>query len=700
MQIKELHFFILLSLLFGMFSCSKSTDLTEEEKLWLQQNDNIKVAVFPHYTPYQFINTNGDIDGVFIEYLELIEKKINYKFQKKTYTDWTKLIEGLKKNDTDFVLEIQKTNDKSHFLNFHPPLFETINVIVARKNASFGNNIHSLQGKKIILPKDYAITENIKNHYPNLHITTSPGNTGDITCLQKVADGTYDAYLGPRAMVNYTIRSQKINNLQIKGETEFSYESGLAVRSNKPILNSIIAKAINQITKAEEEAIFNNWVYNTITPLYRTPQFWILLSLVALFIVLLITSLNYYLKHKIKQRSEELLIAKEIADESNKLKTNFINNIPYEIKTPMNGISDLSKILDNDKLSLSERRKFTKMIIRNSKLLISMIDNILEVSKLQTRRVVVKPSEFHLNDLLHTLRVNHEAIAEEKNIDFTIQNKLLEHQNLLITDKPKLQKILTIVIENAINFTDHGSVSVFCSVKKKKLLFHIKDTGVGISEISQNLINENFSKLKTESVHNPQDFRLGLIVAKKDIDHLGGKITFTSKKDKGSTFIIEIPYDQVIKTKAGISIDNESQINKSEKYIILIAEDNKTNYLFLKTILSKMVEFDFIIYRAKNGKEAITICHEQENIDLILMDIKMPIMDGYEATRYIKKLRPHLPIIAQTAFSVEEDIQKAFSAGCDDFITKPIDRNHLRPIMLKYFSTFKKENTIKNTQNT
>ncbi|GAA3515898.1 hypothetical protein GCM10022393_32360 [Aquimarina addita] len=698
MQIKIPALFLLLLLVLGAFSCSKSTDLTKEEKEWLQQNDSITVAVFPYYIPYQFINNSKNIDGIFIEYLDLIEEKTNYTFQKKYYTDWTQLLEDVKRNEVDIILEIQESDNKKSFLTFYPPLFESDQVIVTKKEASFGITINSLHHKRLVLPKNYAITENLENQYPALNITTEDD---DITCLKKVADGTYDAYIGPRAVVNFMIRNQRLDNLVVKGKTHYTYKPGLAVRKNNPILNNIIDKTFHKITKEEKETILNNWYYNTITPYYRTPKFWITFSVLLLFIVLLIASLNYYLKYKIKQRTEDLLIAKEIADESNRLKTNFINNIPYEIRTPMNSVIGLSKLLDHKELSIKERKRIADLIIGNSKLLISIIDNILEISLLQTKRITLKPSEFWLNTFLQDLHSIYKIKAEEKHISFTIKNHVSEYQNLLFIDKYKLLKILTNLIDNAIQFTNQGHVTVSCALQNKKLIFLIKDTGIGMNQVSQNTIRKSLTKIKNNSNKHLKGFGFGLTIAKRNIDYLEGFITFTSKKNEGTTFSVEIPYHQTINSKRDANDNDQKRCvaDTIEKQVILIVEDNNVNYFFLKTLLTKMEGFDFIIYRAANGKEAISICRNHNTIDLVLMDIKMPIMDGYEATKHIKKLRPSLPIIAQTAFSAEEDIQKAFSAGCDDFISKPIDQKRLKLLMRKYFLKFKRKERIKNTMN-
>ncbi|WP_299899560.1 transporter substrate-binding domain-containing protein [uncultured Aquimarina sp.] len=680
----------LLPIFFIIQSCSKPSLLDENEKKWLAQNDSITVAIYPYYPPYQFINEQNQIDGIFIEYLELVEQKINYKFKRKRYDDWPKLLEGVKNNDASLILEIQQSDEKEYYLKFYEPLFESQNVIVTRDNVDFGNDVESLAGKSIVLPQGYAITENLRKKYPNFNIITL---YDELTCLSKVNAGDYDATISPKAVANYYIRSKKMDNLKIKSGTDLYYEPGFAINQTNTVLDGIISKTISKITKEEKQAIVNNWFYTNVIPFYRTSKFWTIIALVALLSLLFGMSFNSYLKYKIKQRTDELMIAKDIAEESNRLKTNFIYNIPQEIRTPMNGIIGLSEFLNNEDLSLEDRKKYTQMIIGNSKELLSIIDNILEISQLQSNRFTLRLIEVNLQNVFQNLISNYKIKAEEKNIEFLIENKLKDQENIVLMDRPKLNKILNVLIDNAIRYTEDGSIKLFCDVEEEFLTISVVDTGIGISETTKNKIIESLTipSSTDKTIGDYSGMGLGLTIAKKNTDFIGGQLQLISEKNKGTSFTLKVPYNPLKKISAKTT-QTSKPIAKPEKNIILIAEDGETNFLFLKTILTKMNDYDFTIYRAKNGKEAVSICQENKNIDLVLMDIKMPVMDGYDATAYIKKMRPNLPVIAQTAYSIEEDIQKALDAGCDDFVSKPVDRKILKPILNKYFSVLNKRN--------
>ncbi len=678
----KIKLFCILLLPILIFSCSEPTPfLNTKEKNFLQQNDSIKISVFPYYPPYQFINENGEIEGVFIEYIELIEKKIGYKFQKVYYTDWPKLLQDAKKDKIDIILEIQETDERKSYLEFYSLSFESKHVIITRKNESFDiTNKNDLLNKTIVLPQDYAVVDNIKKAYPSLKIATEKN---EVECLKKINSGIYDAFIGPRVVSNYFIRSHKLDELIFGSEIDLRYKPGLAIDKENLILNSIIKKTLKNISQKEKQLILDNWLYSNVVPFYKTARFWIFFALITILIVICIASANYYLKYKIKQRTEELLMAKEVAEESNRLKTNFINNIPQEIKTPMNGIQGLSEILDDESLSPEKRKKYTQMIIGSSRTLISIVDDILEISKLQTDRFVVRLKEINLFELFKALFLFYEIKAKEKNIELILKNNISSAQNLVLLDKPKLNKILHALISNAIKFTEIGTVTISYEIKNEIILIDIIDTGCGISEKYQNQIREGLSLEKVSFIKDFKGFGFGLIIAKKNADFIGGKINFSSTPQKGSIFTLTLPYNPIY---SSIKNDTKNHVSKGEKNLILIAEDVDTNFLFLKTILTKIEPYNFIIYRAKNGKEAVAICEENKNIDLILMDIKMPVMNGYDATKYIKKMHPDIPIIAQTAYSIDEDIQKALESGCDDFISKPVDKKALISIVQKYFS--------------
>lgn len=382
---------------------------------------------------------------------------------------------------------------------------------------------------------------------------------------------------------------------------------------------------------------------------------------------------------KLEEQAIELLNAKEKAEESNRLKTEFLNNMSHEIRTPMNGILGFSELLNNPELSDAKKSYFINIIQNSGKQLLRVIDDILEISRLGTRQVKVIEKPVCLNDLLLELFSIFDIKAKENKIPLYVTKGLTDAESTILTDKSKLNKIISNLIENALKFTNSGEIRFGYELKDNNIEIYVKDTGIGIVPEKQEIIFDRFSQEEKNLAQNVGGLGLGLSIAKENTELLGGKISVKSKKWEGATFIISLPYNPVDKTLK----ENKKNVTSKEKNTILIVEDEEVNYLFIEILLTEKISIDCDLLHAKNGVEAIDMC-KNNSIDFVLMDINMPVMDGLEATKSIKKDFPNLPIVAQTAYSTREDKETALNAGCDDFITKPIDLNKLKAVLFKY----------------
>jgi PAS domain S-box-containing protein len=372
----------------------------------------------------------------------------------------------------------------------------------------------------------------------------------------------------------------------------------------------------------------------------------------------------------------ELNAAKEKAEESDRLKTAFIQNMSHEVRTPLNSIVGFSELIAEPGQSLQKVKSFSKIISANSNKLIGIISDMIEISQIQSKQLKVVNTKFDVISLFYKVVDPFREIMQLKEVDFIVNQNIPEHGSIIISDKGKLEKIFYHLIDNAVKFTHKGSVTANLGLEGRTLQFGISDTGIGIEDGKQQIIFDPFRQVETGLSRSYGGTGLGLTIVKSYIDSLKGNIDLSSELNRGTTINITVPVDLEVSIDHTISnTAYEGPVNK-----ILIAEDEYSNFKYLYEVLhSDRIE----IIHANNGKEAIDICRNSDDIKMILMDIKMPVMDGTAAARQIKEFRPSLPIIAQTAYMPgEENINSIF----DDLISKPINRSDLKRKMAKYIN--------------
>ncbi|OYT17865.1 MAG: hypothetical protein B7C24_00345 [Bacteroidetes bacterium 4572_77] len=377
-----------------------------------------------------------------------------------------------------------------------------------------------------------------------------------------------------------------------------------------------------------------------------------------------------------KQAEKELIAAKEKAEESNRLKTAFLNNMSHEIRTPLNGITGFLELLNEPDLEAEYKQEYIDIINKSSHRLISTVTDIIEVSKIEAGLVEVSIETVSVNEILHELHSFFSLEAKNKGLILMQLPSLSDEEASVLTDNDKLNAILTILIKNAIKFTEKGSVAFGYKHETDSLKFFVMDTGIGIPKDRQQAIFNHFEQADIEDKRAFEGSGLGLAIAKSYVETLGGKIWLKTKEDSGTEFMFTIPY----KTKNNI-VKKENQQNKPENkqgnlkaLSVLIAEDEKPNIQLFEAVFRDT--FKQIIF-VETGQDAIDVCKENPEIDLVLMDIKMPVMNGYMATRKIRKFNKDIIIIAQTAFGLEGDKEKSLEAGCNDYISKPINKKEL-----------------------
>ncbi|MEZ5198140.1 MAG: PAS domain S-box protein [Bacteroidales bacterium] len=372
--------------------------------------------------------------------------------------------------------------------------------------------------------------------------------------------------------------------------------------------------------------------------------------------------------------------AKDKAEESDRLKSAFLANMSHEIRTPMNSIIGFSDLLLKDE-NPQDRNKYLKIIQSNGNHLLNIINDIIDISKIEAGLVTLSKTDFNINDELDEIKAlfSSRKFLLNTNVDFNINKTLDGSKATIHNDKTKLRQVLINLVNNALKFTKKGFVDYGYTLISRNdgeyLLFSVRDTGIGLSKDEQEIIFERFRQGETSDTGAFGGTGLGLAICKAYVELMGGTIWVESKKGEGSTFFFTIPYSRS-KVKVagnGIKAIEKAYPDWSNK-TILIVEDNSANTYLLKAYLRKT---KVKIREVVDGLSAVKSCENNADIDLVLMDIKLPGMNGYEATRLIKKSRKNLPIIAQTAFAMESDAMEALESGCDDFLSKPIQQEEL-----------------------
>jgi PAS domain S-box-containing protein len=387
-----------------------------------------------------------------------------------------------------------------------------------------------------------------------------------------------------------------------------------------------------------------------------------------------------------KLAEEELIRSRDKAEESDRLKTAFLHNISHEIRTPMNAINGFSALLSEPDLDAESQRSFIDVITHNSNQLLNVVSDIIEISNIEAGLLRTNKRDIMLNETLASIVESYQARAKEKGLKFSYKFGLTNNHAILTIDSEKLIQVLTNLLSNAIKFTLNGSVEFCYEIKNGFLEFSVTDTGIGISPELHTRIFERFYQVDNAMVRQYEGTGLGLSISKAYVEIMGGTIWIESVPGKGSIFRFTVPYSESSKKVIAeiVTPEVEKKMSK-EKRKILIAEDEEINYLLIGKLLSSL---NAEIIHAWDGKEAVKICESDRDIDLVLMDIKMPVMDGHEATAEIRKILPDLPVIALTAYAFSVDREKAIVAGCNDYLSKPVKRDTLLAMVNSYLGTF------------
>lgn len=440
------------------------------------------------------------------------------------------------------------------------------------------------------------------------------------------------------------------------------------------------------------QTVESSWIQNSTTVKYALAI--LSFMLLALLTTLLLLSKRYRdktralkkvndeIKHKnehletiVELRTQDLLDTQKKAQENSKQKSSFLASISHEIRTPLNAILGFCKLLDNDNLNKTERKQYVEIVTRRGKNLQHIVNDIINLSLIDAGMIYLKTESFNLNQLLYDLYKMFKSSSlyrKQGQIEFRLSVSISDEHSTVVSDPSKIERILNNLLTNAFSYTNEGVIELgYDLTPSNRIRFFVKDTGTGISQAIKEQVFSNVKRINHGS-QNPKNhgLGLGLPICKSLTDLLGGKMNIETAAGMGTTVCFTIPYiPGKQKATPYISRSAVQNLSLSSKFI-LVVEDDLMSFQLIEAMLDNT---GAKLIHAKNGEDAIEIARLRKDIDLIIMDMRLPFIDGYEATQTIKKFNPKVPIIAQTANAMDYDRDKCMEAGCNEYIPKPID---------------------------
>lgn len=666
-----------------------------EELLLIKRNDKVRIGFYKDTKPLAYINERGEYDGIYIQILKIIADRsgIAMEFCPMDRSEYWK--ELLLSGEIDFYVgsnNMKSVQDEDVMLT---NAFMAYNaVVVAKNNYAFSDGEINL-----VLTRGRTYWGDSADE--RIHVTYCDSAKD---CLQALEKGEADITILNTIEYNYQSKNESFANL-IEWEN-YRYPAGTTLAASKeidPMLFAVMNKALRLVSEAEKEDIINQYMnipynsYGFMDYLYRTKNIIIVFSIVLALILTFALSIarmrkkSYFLLEK---KNEELQAAIREAERANQAKTEFLSHMSHDIRTPINGIMGMLNIAEKNTADLERQADCREKIKASAEHLLSLINDVLDISKLENGKIELAREVFHLNELLHNCVVIVGGPAEERNVklmtDFE-KPEQLPHE-YFVGSPLHIKQILINIMGNAVKYNKPGgSISFKCHQISEEngiaqICFEISDTGIGMGREYLEHIFEPFTQEDGGARTNYQGSGLGMTITKRLVDRMGGTIQVESELNKGSIFTVVLPLEITAPPKAQEE-SREMELESLTGKRILLVEDNELNQEIAQYLL---MEMGMEVTVANNGQEAVELFRESapDTYQLIFMDIMMPIMNGYEATRAIRALdRPDaakIPIIAATANAFEEDVKAAKDAGMNEHTTKPLDPEVIERVLVDW----------------
>jgi signal transduction histidine kinase/CheY-like chemotaxis protein len=634
--------------------------------------DRILVVQGDHYyPPFEFINEDGEPDGFNVELFRAMAEMLGLKYTIEL-GPWKQVRANLEEGRCDVLLGLMVSDQRAEKMLFGTPHSMMTHGIFARKGETY-KNIEALRNKEIVvqdrdLMHDWLLQSGFTEHV--VAVSTQ------LEALHLIAAGKHDAALIGNFQGEHLLRDANIHNVHMTSGHIQPVKYAMAVGKEDDELIWLLNIGLYQLkASGQYQELYDKWfgVYES-KDFFRTYKIHITLMATALLILILFVIM---LRVRVKQATKSLEAAKTKAEENDRLKTAFLNNISHEIRTPLNGILGFTEVICEESGTPQLRNHYRKLVEQCSQRLLDTMEDILTIARIEAGQEAPELAPIDIKELVEQLDLTFGPSAKAAGLILDLIIEIPEHQQVFLTDRQKLWQILSKLLSNAIKFTPQGSISLRCLMENQLIHFIVTDTGIGMSQESLGLIFERFRQISIGNTQGHDGVGLGLTIARAYVDMLEGQLTVDSSPGVGSRFQLQIPYSisetQDHPAMQTIPLNPEKQ---SQTRSFIVAEDDEINFQLLETILS-ISFYDPVIHRALNGEEVLSILQNHPDTEAILMDLKMPVMDGYEATRRVKQSHPDIIIIAITAYALVNDKEKAMAAGCDAYLSKPLLKGDL-----------------------
>ncbi|MDM8522820.1 transporter substrate-binding domain-containing protein [Desulfococcaceae bacterium HSG8] len=675
-------------------SSVKMISLTPEERNFINNHDPLVFSEVS-WEPLSITDNPLRYEGIIADYLRSISDRSGLKFHfQRTESDiWPEVLQKYTDQKIDVVPALVKSDKLGRDILLSEPFVTFPLVIVTRDDVSYIKDTAELNGRKVSVGRGYTSFHFLRNNYPKIKLVEADDVEQAIISL---SDGEVFAFVGHMAVTLEHLQKIGMEHLKIAGEISSVFDHRIGVDPKYPEAVSIINKALASMTEEEHRAIYQKWLKVEYEKGIDYGLIWKICIISAVFLGLILfwnrrlAEVNRELSIEIVERNhmeKEIMQAKLAAEAANRAKSVFLANMSHEIRTPMNSVLGFLSLSLEDPVISEKQRTYLSTAYKSSKSLLSLINDILDVSKLESGRLELENTLFNLNEMICEAVRTLDITAKDKGLSLNLETDRHVPENV-VGDSGRLKQVLINLVGNAIKFTEKGSVTVHITPGDTPDMIHfaISDTGIGIPADRLQTIFDPFTQADASMTRRFGGTGLGTTISRQLADIMDGEIWAESEEGKGSIFHFTVRMEPAEEPGISAATDNGQRTTDNHRcFRILLAEDIEENIVLAKI---RLKEQGHTVIEARNGHEAVQ-AFQQEDADIILMDVHMPEKDGLEAARQIRELETredlgsHIPIAALTASVTKDDRKKCVKAGMDAVVGKPVDFDELFAVMEK-----------------